>query len=363
MSLNLASVDAKLKRARNHAEALKNEVRLWYDRRPYSITHETNADFTRYSVILHMSECPDFERWSLMLGDSIHNLRAALDHLVYAIASCESGKESPPDEDVLAFPICDTPDKFSVARRRIRSLSCLVRTAIEGLQPYNRSHPKIPPLLSILRDFDDADKHRLLRLAASGVACGELGFSGNQSKSVTSVCIYRCVGEVKDGTELAAFIFDAPNPDMKYDKTIIDIVVAVWHGKRDQADPPDSDRSDFAAILSMMIEEVELTIRIVSMAVALDTPEMEPKKSVESNTELRLGKLSYGVLCKTSNCSTGIILGEYWLPMRTLHEGERFISPLPKTIYQQCEICRQTHEYGHDDIRTFEMAEKPEEEQ
>jgi hypothetical protein len=45
-----------------------------------------NPDFTRYSFIIRELRRPAFKRWALIAGDCIHNLRSALDHLVYAIA-------------------------------------------------------------------------------------------------------------------------------------------------------------------------------------------------------------------------------------------------------------------------------------
>ena len=40
-----------------------------------------------------------------------------------------------------------------------------VRAIFESLQPYNRPDPTLPPLLRILRELNNVDKHRLLKLA------------------------------------------------------------------------------------------------------------------------------------------------------------------------------------------------------
>ncbi len=147
MSVDLSSVNAKLRRAEEHAQAVKDEVRAWMDTNPYSVSKEPNADFTRYSLILHVSKEPLLERWGLMIGDSIHCLRCVLDHLVYAIAIHESGQNPPPDADSLQFPIADSADNFARdSRRRLKPLSNPVRAVIESLQPYNRPHPDLPPL-------------------------------------------------------------------------------------------------------------------------------------------------------------------------------------------------------------------------
>src|ERR1039458_556639 len=98
---------------------------LWRNRNPYSISKERNEDFTRFYVVLHVAEIPSLQDWTLIIGDCVHNLRSALDHLVYAIAMHESGQNPPPKEDRLAFPIVDNPADRTAkeAIRRIASLS------------------------------------------------------------------------------------------------------------------------------------------------------------------------------------------------------------------------------------------------
>lgn len=113
MPLDLSSVDAKWLRAQEHAQTVKNEVRSWMDTNPYSVTKESNVDFTRYSIVLHVTSEPQIERWGLMIGDSIHCLRCVLDHLIYAMAVYESGQDPPPGADGLQFPICDSSENFA----------------------------------------------------------------------------------------------------------------------------------------------------------------------------------------------------------------------------------------------------------
>src|SRR5208283_1653448 len=110
--LDLTSVNAKISRGINHAQAVESEIRAWMNGSPYRLVHEFNSDSTEHSLVFRVISKPELERWALMVGDAIHNLRCCLDHLVYAIAVHESGKNPPLNWDSLQFPIYDEPDRF-----------------------------------------------------------------------------------------------------------------------------------------------------------------------------------------------------------------------------------------------------------
>src|ERR1035441_5945672 len=159
MALDISSALAKIVRAKELFDGLDDEVRAWQDTKPYTFTHEVNAKFTRYSIVAYVHNEPPITHWSLIISDIFHNLRCSLDHLIYAVAVHESA-----DAEGIQFPICDVPLN-SNDRRRIKSLSDPVRTAIDLVQPYNRGNPSLPqPPLAILRDIDNTNKHRLLKL-------------------------------------------------------------------------------------------------------------------------------------------------------------------------------------------------------
>ncbi|MGB2633477.1 MAG: hypothetical protein WAM58_06035 [Candidatus Acidiferrum sp.] len=190
-----------------------------------------------------------------------------MDHLVYAIAIHESGTVSPPDENKLMFPITDSTVKFNEAAQRIRSLSAPVRKAIEDVQPFNRPHPKLPPLLAILRDLENIDKHRLLRLAYASISEADLELAGRQSPAVTRHEEFPYAGEIVDGTEVFAIAFDAPNPGMTFIKRNLDLQVSLWHGKKDPSDPDWHDRNEVHTLLGVLATEVRTVIDSVVAAV------------------------------------------------------------------------------------------------
>jgi hypothetical protein len=266
MPLDLSSVDAKLGRAIEHAKAVENEIKTWASGKPYSLSYETNADCTRYSTLIHFNKSVPLapvKQWSLMVADSIHNFRCALDHLVYAAAIAESKQDPPPQSDKLMFPICDSKVNFDLdlKRRKLGDISAPMRAVFELFQPYNRPYPKLPPLLAMLRDFENADKHKLLRLLFTCVSTGDIGFTGPPLAGGTKLVFHANKGEITDGAEVVAFIFDRPTPQMRYDRSNFTMVFALPHQK---AGDGVSDRDDATTLMELIGTEIRTVIDSVA---------------------------------------------------------------------------------------------------
>ena len=161
----------KISRAEEHFNTLKSEIASWAKSGAYSIVKQCDSEGRRHSLVLNMKGQQPFDKWSLIASDCVQNLRGALDHSVYALAIQNSGGSPPPNASKLQFPICDSLAAFDleVKKKRISGLSSKAQAFIEQAQPYNRWHPELPPILSVLRDFSDSDKHRLLNVAASHI--------------------------------------------------------------------------------------------------------------------------------------------------------------------------------------------------
>jgi len=100
----------------------------------------------------HILEVPGIA--SVLTGELIYNLRAALDYLVFELARRDAGTE----QDGTQFLIEDSPAGF--ARRSktyLRGVSDPHRTAIEDFQPYKGVH-----WTRRLRELSNPDKHRKL---------------------------------------------------------------------------------------------------------------------------------------------------------------------------------------------------------
>jgi hypothetical protein len=161
---------AKIERASEHRDALKTEISAAFAERNKLPRVGTKYEEETGDHVVYVSYMPDLsaliERVSLLFGDSIHNLRSALDHLVYTLALIhKKGEIEHPRR--LAFPITDSEDTWRREVYRLSQVSAEDRAIIEWYQPYNAvaraGRPTgSPTLLGYLRDLDDWDKHRLL---------------------------------------------------------------------------------------------------------------------------------------------------------------------------------------------------------
>lgn len=224
----LEGVAAKLVRARNHFNTLSEVCEK-------AIKQSTGEPFVKREGDWEVVRVPvgEFPMWpSIISGDYVHNLRSALDHLVWQLVKVSGAKPGPWN----AFPIYGDKDDFiryvkkRKNKRRPGPLEGIERdgpiwTLIEGCQPY--THTELPPWLpadmpnrerwaprfshlAILTALDNVDKHRTIH-----------GFSVfpdkrrpiNQSLSWNSdaVLVQQINREswepLEDGAELARFRF------------------------------------------------------------------------------------------------------------------------------------------------------------
>jgi hypothetical protein len=256
MALDLTSVNAKLRRANEHLNSVHQEAVSRLQPQDYSASKQINANRTRFSWVFHAHKGTDFETLSLQFADCVHNLRCALDHLVYTIAIHESGNNPPPEANRLAFPLACNTAQFQDAKRSIKSLSLPVRTAIESVQPYNRPHPDFPPLLGLLGEFDNMDKHRLLRVTIGTFSKTSYG---HRIPAGVPFQLRVNVSPLENGAEIAAFVFDNPMPEDVIGNFDGDFILGVNHAPS----PGGNIGSEARTILAVMRNEVKAVIDIV----------------------------------------------------------------------------------------------------
>jgi hypothetical protein len=249
-----ASCWLKLGRAEEHADSLKTGLLAWKNSNPYVVSRKASADGSRHSIVLNDIKNPaPLDQWAVIFGDFVHNLRACLDHFTYACAVHETGENPPDDEGKLQFPIYDCPAVFAEKAWRIRSLSAGMRAAIEGVQPYKRGHATHSPLLALLAEFDNTDKHRLLSIVVSQQSGGELNFTLPPGTRIANT--HFAGGPLERGTELVWFTVDPPQPSVDY-KHSAEVVITVGH----LPGPSGDGRTELPVILDYLKAEVRLVI-------------------------------------------------------------------------------------------------------
>ncbi len=165
----LKSVYTKLARAREHLEGLQLEFQRFYDSKPYRFTNECNFETGEKLLVYYPVDIPS--NWVAVIGDIFSNLHAALDHAVYELTVWEQG--APLDNS--EFPIFEDKAVFFEVKKdgtptrrsglyKIRGLSQKTQAVIEARQPYNIRQPGLVPLLAILHEMNNVDKHREVHL-------------------------------------------------------------------------------------------------------------------------------------------------------------------------------------------------------
>lgn len=133
-----------------------------------TLLHEWETDCTNSLVSDHNGKAwfpngypPLDEAFPLITSDAIHNMRSAMDYLVFELASHDSGQVQDGTqfiiEDVKNDPANPSRGFDARAKRYLKGLTPAHVSAIEKLQPYNGVYWS-----KQLRDISNPDKHRHL---------------------------------------------------------------------------------------------------------------------------------------------------------------------------------------------------------
>lgn len=159
---SLDSVQIKIDRARFHSDCLVQKFRSLVEGGTDTFTPEIKRDGLEH--VYRAKNPPYVTDWSPIIGDCLHNLRSALDHLAYQLARNPNTHTS--------FPIHSNPPRgpwYRGHKVRLPNISGGiendVRRILDAVQPYNRRD--LNRGLDLLRDLDDIDKHRIILVAVA----------------------------------------------------------------------------------------------------------------------------------------------------------------------------------------------------
>jgi hypothetical protein len=158
----LEGVRLKLFRAYDHFRDIDVAVGEMYAKQSKAAGHKVENQ--NELVVTWPDEPPLDPRFAIILGDCVHNLRSALDHLVAQLAILNNAPSAAIEKT--AFPVCLSAADFknSTVRKVAPYISRNALAEIEKLQPYSTGDG-VQDILWVLSQLDIIDKHRLLIVA------------------------------------------------------------------------------------------------------------------------------------------------------------------------------------------------------
>jgi hypothetical protein len=209
ISHELDGFNAKLARATRHFDAVERALKKVTNSDPDLIPGEFDGQAHLY-VFRAQRDSLSSTAVSPIVGDCVHNLRAALDYLVWELTP-EAVRRSK-DAARIEFPIFTKPlDYKAGAMKKIGSIDPAAQAVIMQLQPFagpnsepwnpNWRDPETEPL-ALLYQLDKWDKHRSLNLTEDNIAATLVGF--DQLGIMVPPTPAKLPGRYKRGAILAA---------------------------------------------------------------------------------------------------------------------------------------------------------------
>ncbi len=150
----LAGVRLKIERAKHHIRDFEIRKQMFFEAHPYFVTAdeepETGDKVFRVKIVWDIpNDMP------LLVGDAIHNLRTALDHLAYQLVLANKNVPT----KATYFPIAESIDKYKASSAgKVQGMSPSAIQAIDAAKPYQGGNDQF----WVLHELDNFDKHRLL---------------------------------------------------------------------------------------------------------------------------------------------------------------------------------------------------------
>jgi hypothetical protein len=186
-----------------------------------------DADTKTYSV--YAEEVPEIPlAWAVLLEETVHNLRTALDFVVFELAVLDLDGAEPPGGKT-AFPLAFDKTNFDAfAPRLLEGLTGPHREMIERMQPYHAPHGRDSSAFKILDDLANDNKHRLLQGVFLTAESGGLQIpTHGHNCRVVRQQIHNPIGRpLEPGTPLATLVLEVTGPDPEVDVQG-DITVAI----------------------------------------------------------------------------------------------------------------------------------------
>jgi hypothetical protein len=193
----------KVSRAQRHLNELQGQITVYLSKEPFRAVIEDDGP-GRQCLTFRVSK-PVPKELSAIIGDAIHNLRAALDLL-----ACEIVRVNGQSDDYVQFPFCEVIEDLEkeIKRRHLDRADPAAVDLVRALKPYKGGNIE----LRALHDLDIQDKHRMLIPVADWADFGKAQFG-----EISLQGGGQHFGPVQDG--FSPFKFDT-DPKLKLGQTV-----------------------------------------------------------------------------------------------------------------------------------------------
>lgn len=214
----------KLDRAYEHIETVDRAIERFVNRNPHESVAKIYAEAREYRVWMKVRDTPPL--WlSTVIGDAVHNLRSALDHLVYELIRANGNTPG----GSAAYPIFtkDPADPEGDKRTRDRwkamtkGLHADDLAKIESTQPYKGGDAFSWRELLMLNRLSNWDKHNALNLTSSILVDSVFTVRGNADCAIGQ--IETTNGPFEHGTVIArgSCVFTGPDPKVNVEGHVV----------------------------------------------------------------------------------------------------------------------------------------------
>jgi hypothetical protein len=223
--LAFSGVWAKLDRAEEHAQLALNLAERYVAEAPVKLVKSLAEDRLSFAVTAYASSAPA-PRLAVIVGEVVHQVRSALDHIVCELAAANG-------QQVLRnhqFPVARTVTSWDamIGKGALRGLTVGDIEAIRSLQPFRNDGDPADNWLSVVSEYDNIDKHRLLLVVAAAatpsdvITLGEIiGFDFPPSRMIS-----------REGTLLAKVSFRSPVDHFNLENDVHVFAGVQRHGER-----------------------------------------------------------------------------------------------------------------------------------
>ncbi|MDT3683834.1 MAG: hypothetical protein RO009_02175 [Pseudorhodoplanes sp.] len=195
--------ELKLQRAKHHIEDFVTQAEALYNREGRRLSTHDDAHTRQRTLIAKINTAvPD--HFPLIIGDAVHNLRSALDHMTWDIL-----RPHGPVPDKVQFPFCKRAEGFEsvLTNRQIKVAGEEIAQKFRDLKPY----PGGNDILYGLHVLDVTDKHELIVPVWSRLAIDRLDIS-DVDPSVTNFIIENTAFDLLKDNRIAIWRYDPAVP-------------------------------------------------------------------------------------------------------------------------------------------------------